>query len=51
MYQNLAEAIFDTLSLYIVENGFHDKVKELTPKNLKGIQKECEKVLEKILDD
>lgn len=43
---DLAQALFDTLSLYCVEQGFHDKVKELTPVKLKEVQKSIEKFLD-----
>lgn len=46
--EQLASAIFDTLSLYIVEQKFNDKMKELSPDKLKPIQLECEKLLKEL---
>ena len=40
--EDLASAIFDTLSLYCVENELHNLVKKLTDKELKPIQDKIE---------
>ena len=43
--EHIADSIFDTLALYIVEQKFHDFLKNLTKDNLKPIQDEVEKLL------
>ena len=43
--EHVSDAIFDAISLYCVENGFHDSLKTLTHDKLKPIQAEVEKLL------
>jgi len=43
--EHIAESIFEVLSLYVIEQGYHNKVKELTPDKLKSVQASVEKLL------
>lgn len=43
--EDLASSIFDTLSLYCVENELHQLIKKLTDKELKEIQDKIEEFL------
>lgn len=43
--EDIADAIFDALTLYCVENGFIEIVKKLDKKQLKEVQTAVEKIL------
>lgn len=43
--EHISDSIFDALALYVVEQNFHDFLKNLTKENLKPIQDEVEKLL------
>jgi hypothetical protein len=45
--EDIADAIFDALTLYCVENGFHDIVGKLTKAELKPLQEAVEAILNK----
>jgi len=45
--EDIADAIFDTLTLYCVENGFHDIVGKLTKAEMKPLQEAVEAILNK----
>lgn len=45
--EDIADAIFDALTLYCVENGFHDIVGKLTKAELKPLQEAAEAILNK----
>jgi len=45
--EDIADAIFDALTLYCIENGFHDIVGKLTKAEMKPLQEAVEAILDK----